>query len=502
LPGSDQYITIRLEPLGKELKVLAGTPLVDVLYEYGMEFPCGGKGKCGKCRVRLLKGEIPLSSEHRQYLSHLNLQVDYRLSCMSKVQEDMILGVDQFNIFILADESEFMFTPGAGYGIAIDLGTTTIVAQLLDLTNAWVLGVRTALNPQARYGADIISRISFTIEKNGLVQLQKLVHRVISDIILSLVKEYSVGISKIVIVGNAVMQHIFCGLDLKPLSVYPFESRARELLTMAASTINPQLDGNIPVTFLPSIGSFVGSDILAGIMAAGIHERIEYQALIDLGTNGEIAAGNRDGILVASTAAGPAFEGTNISMGMRAATGAVSSVWMEQGKIAYHVIGNEQARGICGSGLIDAVAVFLSNGLIDAGGQIASGKDRLSLGDRVSITQQDIREFQLAKAAIAAGMHILCKQLNITVEDISKVFIAGAFGNFISLSNAISLGLLEFPEGKIHKLGNSALIGAKMALFMEDLSCEHILDKTHHLSLESDPTFQDIFISKLMFPEQ
>jgi uncharacterized 2Fe-2S/4Fe-4S cluster protein (DUF4445 family) len=495
------HVSIHLEPLGKKLRVQAGTPLIDVLHEYGIEFPCGGKGNCGKCRVRLLSGNIDLSPEHRQSLADLDLQNDYRLSCMSLVQGDLGLAVEQFDTFILADESVFRFNPGNGFGIAIDLGTTTIVAQLLDLATAHIMGVRTALNPQSRYGADIISRICYAIEKDGLVQLQTLIHQLISDIILSLTDEYRVAVSKIIVVGNAVMQHIFCGLDLKPLSVYPFESFARKLSSLPASTISNRLDKDLSITFLPSIGSFVGSDILAGIMAAGIHENNDYQALIDLGTNGEIAVGNHDGILVASTAAGPAFEGTNISMGMRSATGAVSSVWLEDGKFAYHVIGNEQACGICGSGLIDAVAVFLSSGLLDAGGQIAGGQDKLYLGDSVSITQQDIREFQLAKAAIAAGLHILCKQLDITFQDISKVYIAGAFGNFISLPNAISLGLLEFPEEKIHKLGNSALIGAKMALFIEDLSCNDVLEKTRHVSLESDPDFQDIFIGKMMFPD-
>jgi uncharacterized 2Fe-2S/4Fe-4S cluster protein (DUF4445 family) len=475
---------------------------MDVLHEFGIEFPCGGKGRCGKCRVRVLKGHIPLTSLHKQKLSQLNLDESFRLSCMSVATENLTFDVDQFNTFILADESEFRFTPGSGYGIAIDLGTTTIVAQLLNLTNARVAGVRTVLNPQSRYGADIISRISFAVEKNGQEQLNKVIRQAISMLVLSLIHDYRVQVSKIVIVGNAVMQHIFCGLDLKPLSVYPFISRSGELFSMDASTISPELDGNIPVTFLPSIGSFVGSDILAGIMASGIHESKEYQVLIDLGTNGEIAAGNRDGILCASTAAGPAFEGTNISMGMRAATGAISSVWTEEGRIAYHVIGNEKARGICGSGLIDAVYVFLANGLVDSGGQIAAEHDKLYISETVALNQKDIREFQLAKAAIAAGLNILLNHLNISDSDISKVYIAGAFGNFVSLPNAISLRLLEFPEEKIHKLGNSALIGAKIALFAEDLSCKHILDKTRHLSLESDPAFQEIFISKMMFPEK
>ena len=495
-----QYITVQLEPSGKKLRVIAGTPLIEVLHEYGVEFPCGGKGICGKCKVKVLKGGIPLSEQHLRALLRLDLPEDYRLSCMSELLEDVSIEVEQYNTIILADESEFSFTPQEGYGLAIDLGTTTIVAQLLELSSGRVLGVRTDVNPQARYGADVISRIAFAIEKDGQSELRDIIYHAVSGIILSMMEECRLEISRIVIVGNSVMQHIFCGLDVKPLSFYPFESRSKELFRLAPSDLHPEIDESLPIYFLPSIGSFVGSDILAGILAAKIHKSLDYQVLIDLGTNGEIAAGNRERILCASTAAGPAFEGTNISMGMRATTGAISSVWKENHKITFHVIGNVEARGICGSGLIDAVSVFLQSGLVDAGGQIQGEMDRLSVGGSVSITQQDIREFQLAKAAIAAGLQILLKQLEITPADVTQVFIAGAFGNFIDLSNARYLQLLEFPEESIRKMGNTALLGAKMALFEKDLSFGEILSKTHHLSLESDPEFQDIFISKLMFP--
>ncbi len=496
-----QDITILLEPSGKILSVRKGTPLVDVLHEYGIEFPCGGKGSCGKCKVKVIKGSIPLSGRHREALHKLGLPDNFRLSCMSQLTEDVSIEVEQYNTIILADESEFSFIPQEGYGLVIDLGTTTIVAQLLDLSGGRVLGVRTAVNPQARYGADVISRIAFAIEKDGQSRLQEIIYQTVAGIILSMLEECRVTLTRIVIVGNSVMQHIFCGLDVKPLSFYPFESRSKELFTLAPSDIHPELDKDLRVYFLPSIGSFVGSDILAGLLAARIHESTDFQVLIDLGTNGEIIAGNRESILCASTAAGPAFEGTNISMGMRATTGAISSVWMENGKLSYHVIGNVKARGICGSGLIDAVSVFLQNGELDAGGQIAGDRDKLPVGGPVFITQQDIREFQLAKAAIAAGLQILLKQLEIPHADVKQVFIAGAFGNFIDLSNARFLQLLEFPEESIRKMGNTALLGAKMALFEKDLSFSEVLSITHHLSLESDPEFQDIYISKLMFPQ-
>jgi uncharacterized 2Fe-2S/4Fe-4S cluster protein (DUF4445 family) len=494
-----QSCTVSLEPSGKKLKVTSGTPLVDVLHEYGVEFPCGGKGTCGKCRVKVLLGSISLSDRHREALLRLDLGKEFRLACMSRVEEDVSLEVEQYNTIILADESEFSITPGQGYGLAVDLGTTTIVAQLLELSAGKVMGVRTAVNPQARYGSDVISRIAFAVEKKGQKKLQELIHRTVSELIFSLEKECRVRVSRIVIVGNSVMQHIFCGFDLKPLSLYPFESRSKELIRLDPADLHPRLDKNITIHFLPSVGSFVGSDILAGMMAARIHESGDYQVLIDLGTNGEIVAGNRERILCASTAAGPAFEGTNISMGMRATTGAISSVWREDDGIHSHVIGNVPPRGICGSGLIDAVSVFLKKGRIDAGGQITGDADKLAIGGPVYLTQQDIREFQLAKAAIAAGLHILLKELGIGAKEVKQVFVAGAFGNFIDLSNARYLQLLEFPEESIRKMGNTALLGAKMALFGHDLSYSEVLSKTRHMSLESDPGFQDIFIGNMMF---
>jgi len=475
-----QDITVQLEPSGKELRVKTGTSLVDVLHEYGIEFPCGGKGSCGKCKVKVIKGNIPLSDRHYEALQKLALPDDFRLSCMSILEEDVSIEVEQYNTIILADESEFEFIPRAGYSLAIDLGTTTIVAQLLELSSGKVLGVRTAVNPQAKYGADVISRIAFALEKDGQSKLQEIIFKTVSGIILSMMEESRVELTRIVIVGNSVMQHIFCGLDLQPLSFYPFESQSKELFKLAPKDIHPELDAKLPVYFLPSIGSFVGSDILAGLLAAKIYEGTDYQVLIDLGTNGEIVAGNRDRILCASTAAGPAFEGTNISMGMRATTGAISSVRLEKDKISYHVIGNVEARGICGSGLIDAVSVFLQNGSLDAGGKIAGKLKKLHVGGSVYM--------------------ILLKQLEIGPSDVKQLFIAGAFGNFIDLANARSLELLEFPEESIRKMGNTALLGAKISLFEEDLSFSEILSITHHLSLESDPEFQDIYISKLMFP--
>jgi len=241
------------------------------------------------------------------------------------------------------------------------------------------------------------------------------------------------------------------------------------------------------------------NDISADIVAANIHQGDRYTALVDLGTNGEIVIGNKDKILCASTAAGPAFEGTNITMGMRASTGAVASVKSSKRGISCDVIGNETPRGICGSGLIDAAAVLLKNKWMDEWGGFLDGKEYLNLIGDVRIYQGDIREFQLAKSAVASGLQILENYLGITADDVDQLYIAGGFGSYINIANTTRLGMLEFEKNKIVKLGNTALIGAKMFLFMDPLEVESILKIIRHVPLEGDPDFQDIFIDKMQF---
>jgi uncharacterized 2Fe-2S/4Fe-4S cluster protein (DUF4445 family) len=282
------------------------------------------------------------------------------------------------------------------------------------------------------------------------------------------------------------------------LSFYPFHSPSLGIQKFNSNELNWDLSETAKIQFYPSIGSFVGSDILAGIAATKMAENEKYSVLIDLGTNGEIVVGNRHKIICASTAAGPAFEGAKISQGMRATTGAISSVIIENGKLKNHVIGNGPAKGICGSGLIDILALLLEQEQIGMFGEINSGEEKIEITKGVYLTQQDIREFQLAKAAIAAGIQILLNQLKITYDEIDQVFIAGGFGNFLTIQHVIRTGLIECPEEKIKKLGNTALIGAKMFLFENSDFTQKILKKTTHINLEADPTFQDVYIDKMM----
>ncbi len=492
-----ETITIKLLPIGKTLEVTSGTPLIDILHEFGVEFPCGGKGTCGNCKVKLLSGELPVDSVQQKKIDKLQLGSEWRLACYCKAETDITLEISQFENIILADNSNFAFQPKQGFGVAVDLGTTTIVAQLVNLENGHVLDSVAELNPQAKYGGDLISRIQHCLDGKQ-EELQKLVRQKIGEMISLMRQKHPIEVAQVAMVGNTVMHHIFSGLPVNSLSFYPFHSSHLGAQKFTPEKLNWALPEKTEISFYPSIGSFVGSDILGGIAATRMAESERYSVLIDLGTNGEIVVGNCDRIVCASTAAGPAFEGAKISQGMRATTGAISSVKAESEKLSVHVIGNVQAKGICGSGLIDIIAVMLNRMQIGIFGEIENGDDSVQLTEKVSVTQQDIREFQLAKAAIATGVQVLLNQLQISYTDIEHVYIAGGFGNFLNIGNVIRTGLIECEAEKILKFGNTALIGAKMFLFENEDFIENILLKTRHINLESDLGFQDIYIEKMM----
>lgn len=489
---------IHLQPLGKTIRVNKNTPLIDVLHEYGIEFPCGGKGSCGKCKVKLLEGDIETSDLHQNKLHELGLGSEWRLACFSSVTSDITLEIDQFNHLILADETEFEFTPLEGFGIAVDVGTTTLVAQLIDLSTAKVLAVETQLNPQARFGADLISRIHASLNGHAF-EMTLLIRQAIGKMIEQLLQQNNAKITRIGLVGNTVMQLIFSNSDLSPLAQYPFHTDDLGQKEFNTSELGWDFSTADKVCFYPSIGSFVGSDILAGIIATGLHTKEHYSALIDLGTNGEIVVGNNKRIVCASTAAGPAFEGTNISIGMRAVTGAISTIGIENRELVYKVIGNTAPKGICGSALVDAVAAFRKLEMIGDFGEIISGENTLPITPEIALNQKDINEFQLAKAAIAAGLVILCKSLSIDLMDIQKVYIAGGFGNFITIPHLYQTGMIELPEERIHKMGNTALIGAKILLFNDSSIAENILSKTGHINLEGESDFQNTYVDKMLF---
>jgi uncharacterized 2Fe-2S/4Fe-4S cluster protein (DUF4445 family) len=292
------------------------------------------------------------------------------------------------------------------------------------------------------------------------------------------------------------MHHLFCGLDVEPHSHGPFCSLQLREQFFCAEDLgwNPS---PTQVHFLPCIGGFVGSDILAGIVAVGLDHGPELRALIDLGTNGEIAVGNEKRILCASTAAGTAFEAGNISMGMRAATGAISQVSLTKGELRCSVIGDVAARGLCGSGLVDAVACLLDRGDILDSGRFAVRQGAITISDPVRLTQADVRQLQLAKGAIAAGLQILLDGIGATARDLKTIYLSGAFGNYVTVRSALRIGLLPVEPSVVHPAGNTALRGAK--LLLSD-NYAHALSRCEHISLASHAGFQDIFAENMTFP--
>jgi len=494
---------ILLRPTNAEITTVHGAPLRDLLFEQGVEFPCGGRGRCRGCRVRLLHGTATVNAAQREILSEDEIAQGWRLACQCLAETDLEIELRQWDSAILVDDTQFKFRPREGLGVAVDLGTTTLVAQLLDLQTGNVLAVRTALNAQGRYGADVMSRVHFAVLEHGQADLQRTIREQIGGLIQQLVAAAGTkgGIRDAVIVGNTVMHHLFCGIDVEPLSHYPFESPRTGLQEFGADELGWRLEGNPAVHFLPCLGGFVGSDVLAGIVATRLHQSEKMVGLVDLGTNGEIVIGNRDSMLCTSTAAGPAFEGAKISMGMRACTGAVSEVQVEQGSVRCHVLGNAPAQGFCGSGLVDAVAAGLELDIIVPTGRLSKGMNKWTVCPPVALTQSDVRELQLAKGAIAAGIKMLSREIGAT--DLAQVYLAGAFGNYVNRASAQRIGMLDFPPEVIQAAGNTALLGAKMSLFEmggDGLSYTALRKRIRHVALNLDPRFQDVFVEQMAFP--
>jgi uncharacterized 2Fe-2S/4Fe-4S cluster protein (DUF4445 family) len=497
-------VRIVLKPLGHEFTVERGTALRDILFTYGVEFPCGGNAVCEGCKIKVLAGHLAVTPEQENILSKKEIEEGWRLACCCSAAEDITLELRQWEAGVLTDETRFEFTPRQGLGVAIDLGTTTLAGQLIDLSSGNVLAVETALNEQGRFGADVMSRIFYAVTEHGQKVLRDLIRTQLRGMISSLVASAGIDASRIVdvvVVGNTVMHHLFSGIDVTPLSQYPFESANYELQRFPAEDLGWSIIPDATVRFLPCLGSFVGSDILAGILATGVHQSEALVGLIDLGTNGEIVLGSRERLLFCSTAAGPAFEGSCIKMGMRATTGAVAQVTAKNGGFNCRVLGSGPPRGICGSGLVDAVAVGLATQHVREDGKILRGNGSLMLCPPVEITQSDIRELQVAKAAIAAGVQILLKDLGRSVDDVAKLYLAGAFGNYIDRTNAHRIGLLRIPSERIEPAGNSALLGAKLTLFSGDERVfSEIRQIAQHVSLNADEQFQEIFVGEMSFP--
>lgn len=507
---------VKFLPSGKIVCVFDDATIMDAEREAGLgfEYPCGGTGTCGKCMVDIEVDGV--RSRVKACSTKVKDGMVVTLADNSKEKDDvMTTGVSESVALSPALEGFDVERP---LGVAFDIGTTTIAAYLMDLKTGATIDVLGELNEQIKYGADVVSRCIFAL-KNGVEEISACVNSQADKMIGSLLSKN--GLSKddvclITIVGNTCMHHIFAGINPTTLVEIPYMPTVYEAFDKPATDFFTNVNKDAKVFFLPVIAGFVGADTVGAMLAVRFDEKKKNTLLLDIGTNGEMVMGSSDRYVACSTASGPAFEGAKILFGMRGAAGAIDHVDFEDGELKISVIGDVKAVGICGSGLIDIITVLLDEGVIMPGGRFdrkyeGSLKDRVQdiegakcfvLTDEVYLTQKDIREVQLAKGAIAAGIEILSKTLGITYDDIDQVLIAGAFGNHMRKESMCRIKLLP-PEllDRIVPVGNAAGEGSKMALLSkkEYSHAQQIAKKAEFVELASHPDFQQLFIAQLDF---
>ncbi|MGD8372985.1 MAG: ASKHA domain-containing protein [Syntrophobacterales bacterium] len=416
-------------------------------------------------------------------------------------------------------------TCAENYGIACDIGTTTIVVQLVDLRSGATLGVEASHNQQAKYGEDVISRMIFACGRGGLSPIHNAVIDSVNALIDSLLEKHGVAannVTALTAAGNTTMTHLFMGLEPCTIRLEPYIPTANFLPTGSAEELNLHLHPKAVVTCLPGVSSYVGGDITAGVLASGISNSSKVSALIDIGTNGEIVIGNNEWLVCCSASAGPAFEGSGTKCGMRATRGAIQKVYIESDQVRYETIGGAKARGICGSGLIDTIAELFRNRIIDPSGKfpqesahprvqeneddmefvLASG-DETKTGKSVVITESDISNLIKSKGAILAAMRVMLNSVGMSFESLERIFVAGGFGNYLDVEKAIFIGLLpDVPPERVKFIGNSSLTGARMGLLSR-----HAFERANTLArqmtyfeLSVDPKFYDEFVAALFLP--
>jgi len=595
-----------IRPSGREFPIDPTLTLLANLQkqEVFLESVCGGKGTCGKCRVRFIKGAPAASKSGSRHLTAKEIEEGWRLACQVKVggeveifvppssgeapvkilaegrsiekqiepgakkyflqlqpqklerpvgDIDLILeetgmgdfGIDlrdvhalprllrdadyRVTVTVIGDEItkiEAGDTTRKSFGLAIDVGTSTLVVSLIDLHSGEQKAVSVRLNPQREFGADVISRIQYCREKEGgLVKMRLSVTNGLSEMIDEACRKGGIertDISEAIVVGNPTMQHIFLGLDPSYIGELPYAPAiSRKARFRPTKGLGVDI-GTYPVQTPPNLSGFIGSDIVAGIISQGLLESEEIQLLVDLGTNAEIVLGNKERLLVCNAAAGPAFEGARIACGMIGLQGAIDRVWFDEEDVRFHAIGDARASGLCGSGLVGAIACLLDLGILDESGKMGDpetlpeglsekikkklrkegSEKRFWLSHTVYISQKDVREVQAAKAAVAAGIEILMRKMGIEIDDVARVMIAGAFGSYVNAASATRIGLIpKVRLDRVMSVGNSALEGAKMYLLSSPSRevADRIGDIVELHELSVDKEFMEEFISQMAF---
>lgn len=549
-------LTGRIFAQGKEytVQVSEGMTVLEAIKQSGILFsaPCGGNGTCGKCRVTV-KGFLSEPEENeKRFLTDKEIADGIRLACMCRVCGNFEVFLDNEDIRIVTEYRsasleispmvtrkqttdgaafyqndcliDVAFGDAANLGLAVDIGTTTVAAYLCDMETGSVLATRAFRNPQASYGADVISRIDKIMkDKQALFEQQKL----ISDAVRGACAEacHTLGLSigdvrAAVICGNTVMEHIAAGIDPSSIANAPFTAPTLFGEYYQAEKLHFLENKCAQVYFAPCFASYVGGDIACGMIAEGLDSCRDNVLYIDIGTNGEIGLSTRHGLYFCSAAAGPAFEGARIECGMAGVDGAVSEVLIDGDGISFHSLGTVSLCGICGSGIIDAVAVMLETGLLDETGRIRNRDEAGNYASYIKedddgnpifvieekhpvyLTGKDIREIQLAKAAICAGIYTLLDKASLSLCDVSSVVLAGGFGSHINKTSACRIGLIPRElENKIVSVGNAAGAGAVAILLSSSAreAARNICEKSDYTELSGNAYFMDKYIEEMTF---
>jgi len=597
-------LEVRYLPFERTTRVPPGTTLFSAAHWIGLpiDSTCGGRGTCGKCKVRVVQGcPDAETADHRQ-LRPAEIADGWRLSCQARIYEDMTCEVPQLlrvpkaatmglgrlvildpnirkvylelaeptledqrsdvarlrdaltveghdmvaavpvlrtipRVFreagfqvtaVLAGEHlvavEAGDTTGDCFGVAFDVGTTTLVGTLMNLRTGMAASVLSTLNGQAPFGADVISRISHGMNgPESVLELQAAVVGTMNSILAELYREAGVSADRTyeaVVVGNATMLHLLFGIDPSPLAVMPFTPAFMEPMSVVSSEVGLDIHPQGYIQTLPALGAYVGADIVAGVLATSIVREDKMRVLVDVGTNGEIVLGSGQRALATAAPAGPAFEGSQIRCGMRATVGAIEGVQLGD-TVELQVIGGDvPPEGICGSGLVDAVAQLLLAGLLDHSGRMKTAddvpghplRDRLIdvdgvraflLADGVYLSQKDVRELQFAKGSIATGIKVLMDILGVETKDLDEVLLGGSFGSYLNPESAKVIGLVPPVDvDRIIAVGNSAGEGAKIALlsYRERQVAFELPARIEYVELSGRADFNDAFVSVLAFP--
>ena len=501
----------------KTLIVPTGTRLSEAAANAG--FPlrthCGGAGTCGKCLIRVGQQQIrACQTTVDSALAVGNLDVYIPDSSLRDNEQNIVVPLDSNSTGVKAERA------GHRYGVAVDIGTTTLAAELHDFSGKMPVQTVSRANPQRQFGDDVISRIQKVMEhSSALTTMQRLIVGAINEMTTELAAKAGIApqeISIMVAAGNTVMQSILFGIDPSPLGGTPFHASTTTFPARLGSEIGLTMSAEGTIEALPIFGGFVGGDIVAGILT--VHQLPLFGVpwlFLDIGTNGEIVLSHRGKLFTAATAAGPTFEGANIRHGTLAVPGAIDHVAIPSGtntveKITVSTIGNKPPIGICGSGLIDAVAVLLDHGIILPNGRFAEKQSHIELvaatesdtGEAIVLTQKDIRELQLATGAIRAGITLLCQTNDVPLEMIDQFYVAGGFGQSIRLSSARRIGLLPpIPPERFQFCGNTSLAGARAVLLDPTNSkiAHQIVDRSQHGELAELPQFQQVFAESMQF---